>query len=127
VTDVNKHIDLELGVRTENLPKIIMYPAYNKKTIVYSYSGEADSIAMSKWMHQKADIKFELKEKFFTPPKDENEGSVMMEMDEKGNIKPDSGKIAELQAKQQKEEEEKQAYIRRVEEAMRARGDLWIN
>ena len=47
-----------------------------------------------------------------------------MDMDEKGNIIPDANKIAELQAKQAREEKEKIDYIRYVENAMKMRGDL---
>ena len=74
VTDVNTNVGLELRVKQDTVPLMVVYPAFHKKASVYQYTGEVDGIEMAKFIHLKADIKFELKEQYFTPPKDPNEG-----------------------------------------------------
>jgi hypothetical protein len=81
VTDINTQVGLDLGIKQDNVPAMVVYPAFHKKTLAALYSGEVDGVEMAKFIHKKADIKFELKEQFFTPAKDPNEGLVMMEMD----------------------------------------------
>ena len=51
---------------------------------------------MGQFLHKKADIKFDWKKKFFTPPKDHTDGMVMMDVDADGNIQHNPDKIAEL-------------------------------
>ena len=53
-------------------------------------------------------------------------GTVQMEMDENGNIKPDPSKIAELQAKQDREDKEKKDYMKYLEDKMLRGEDLWV-
>ena len=101
--DINTEHGVELGVRTDSYPLLIMYPAFHKYTAAYMYDGEINGIEMAKWLHRKADIAFELKKTFFTPPEDPFKGAVMMDMDADGNVMPTPEKIAELQAKQDKE------------------------
>ena len=78
---------------------------------------------MAKFIHKHAEIKFELKEKFFSTEENESEAPVMMDMQE-GNINPKPEQIQELQAKQDREEAERLEKIKRVEDEMKKRGDL---
>ena len=48
----------------------------------------------------------------------------MMDMDDSGNIQPKPEQIAELQAKQDREEKEKRDYLAMVERTLRERGEL---
>jgi hypothetical protein len=116
--DVNQAHAINYGVSSAVLPMLLIYPGYHKSTAVHRYSGNIDSINMAKFLHKKADVKFEWNEKYFRPPVDRMEGAVMMDVDENGNVKPDPEKIAELQAKQDREEREKQTYMRYLEENM---------
>lgn len=50
----------------------------------------------------------------------------MMDMDDSGNIQPKPEQIAELQAKQDREEKEKRDYLAMVERTLRERGELWL-
>jgi len=66
---------------------MLLYPAYKKETTVHRYSGDIDSIAMSKFLHKKVDIKFDWRVKFFKGPKNPfGEGTVMMDVDASGNM-----------------------------------------
>ena len=63
--DLNTDFGVNLGMTTEALPVMLVYPAYHKTTAVYQYSGKVDGIAMAKFIHSKVDLKFELKDQFF--------------------------------------------------------------
>ena len=54
---------------------------------MYKYTGPGNAISMAKFIHKHAEIKFELKEKFFSTEENESEAPVMMDMQE-GNINP---------------------------------------
>ena len=45
-----------------NVPFLLVYPAFHKTTQVYKYAGEANVLEMAKFIHKNAEIKFELKE-----------------------------------------------------------------
>ena len=95
---------------------MLFYPAYHKFGTVHRYSGSIDSIEMSKFMHKKADVKFEWRTKFFQPPKNPfGDDQVMMDMDSSGSFSPDKGKMAELQNKQARDDTEKREYMRYLE------------
>lgn len=95
--DINQQPNINFGTSTQAVPLILFYPAFQKSITVHRYVGDVDSISMSKFLHKKADIKFEMKETYFKPAKSPFGDQVTMEMDESGNIRPDSGKMAELQ------------------------------
>lgn len=123
--DINQQPNLNFGASTQTVPMILFYPGFQKTITVHRYSGDVNSISMSKFMHKKADIKFEFREKYFKPAKNPfGDDQVMMDMDASGNIKPDAGKMAELQQKQEREERQKKEYMRYLEEQMQRGGDL---
>lgn len=107
-----------------NVPFLLVYPAFHKETQVYKYTGQADAVEMAKFIHKNAEIKFELKEKFFSPKEDPMSDAVMMEMGQDGNIAPNPEQIKELQSKQDNQEAEKAAQIKQVEDELKRRGEL---
>ena len=49
--DLNTDFGINLGVTTEAIPALLVYPAYHKTTAIYQYSGKVDGIAMAKFIH----------------------------------------------------------------------------
>ena len=91
--DYNTDFKVPIGIKLEKFPALVFKPAFKKQTVSFLYSGKIEDIRFARFMFHKADIKFEWKGKFFKPQNDENDGKVMMEMDEQGNIKPDRAKL----------------------------------
>lgn len=94
--DLNQDFGINFGVDAHSFPALIFYPAYHKATNAVKYSNDINGIKMAKFIHQNADIKFELKKKFFTPPKDPMDGAVMMDIGADGSINPTPEDIAKL-------------------------------
>ena len=107
-----------------NVPFLLVYPAFHKTTQVYKYAGQADAVEMAKFIHKNAEIKFELKDKFFSAKEDPTSDAVMMEMGEDGNIAPNPEQIKELQAKQDGQEAQKAGQMQEVEDELKRRGEL---
>ena len=107
-----------------NVPFLLVYPAFHKTTQVYKYAGEANVLEMAKFIHKNAEIKFELKEAFFSPKGGPMSDAVMMDMGQDGNIAPSPEQIKELQAKQDNQEAQKAAQMQEVEDELKRRGEL---
>lgn len=63
--DMNTQYSLDLGITHTKMPYMLVYPAFHKTTQVYKYTGGPNAIEMAKFIHKHAEIKFELKDKFF--------------------------------------------------------------
>lgn len=114
--DGNAHLKINFGTTYGSLPQLLFYPAFHKGTTVQKYTGDIDSIKMAKFLHKKADIKFEWRAKFFRPKEKQRDGPFIdMAFDEKGNAVNDPSQMREVQAKQDREEREKADYIRYLE------------
>lgn len=116
--DLNSAQNINFQTQVGTVPAMLFYPAFHKGTAVHRYSGDIDSIKMSKFLHKKADIKFEWKPKFFRPKEKKKSPFIEMDMDANGNAINDPGQIAKLQQKQNSEEHEKEDYVRYLESQM---------
>lgn len=65
--DVSTQHKINFGTHFGSAPQLLFYPAFHKETAVQRYTGDIDSIKMAKFLHKKADIKFEWRIKFFRP------------------------------------------------------------